>query len=494
MRNLVYILFFLIPLLGTSQVDTVARLHTFGGINNDNAEEVEATSDGGYIVVGSTSSNSSGNTDIYLLKVDSLCNYQWSYAIGGSNNDWGYSIKETFDKGFIIATSSNSNINGGYNAVLMKRDSLGNYVWEKVYGGQDWDIPHSVVQTYDSGYVFCGETYNNTNGFSDVYIVKTNPLGDTLWTKTIGGSLIDKGNSVIETSDSNIVVGGVKNTVTDSAQIYILKLAPNGTLLWDSIYGTSGYDDLNDIVETQDGGFVGVGSTTGVHPGTDKDIYFYKVDINGSFLWGRDAGHISMGVNKEDEGFGVCELSNGQLCVSAYTETFGAGEKDVIVYLLGSTGWASVGPTFGGVLDESPKSVTIGKNEDIVVAGKTKSFGEGLEDVLLIRFDTLYGGMDMAVSTYSDNIEIGLLEIENNIDIKVFPTPSQGMVNFQFDAAVSFVDCRLLIYDSFGRVVIDKLFNEKNTVVNLEPYSKGVYTYRFVFDNQIQMAGKLIVE
>ena len=190
-KSLCFIAVFLISVSCFTQVDTIAHLYTFGGHNNDNAEEIEATSDGGYIVVGSTSSNSSGNTDVYLLKVDSLCNYQWSYALGGTNNDWGYSVKQTFDNGFIIAATSNSYGNGGYDAVLMKRDSLGNYVWQKTYGGQDWDFAYSVVQTYDSGYVFCGETYNNTNGYSDVYIEKTNPVGDTLWTQIIGGTLID---------------------------------------------------------------------------------------------------------------------------------------------------------------------------------------------------------------------------------------------------------------------------------------------------------------
>ena len=178
MIKVIQILFLLVPLFGFSQKDTIAHLYTFGGNNNDNAEEIQATSDGGYIVIGSTSSNSWGNTDAYLLKVDSLCNYQWSKALGGNNNDWGYSIKQTFDKGYIIAATSNSYGNGGYDAVLMKRDSMGNYEWTKVYGGIDWDFAYSVVQTYDSGYVFCGETYNNTNGFSDVYIVKTN-LMDT---------------------------------------------------------------------------------------------------------------------------------------------------------------------------------------------------------------------------------------------------------------------------------------------------------------------------
>src|SRR5690606_25017774 len=207
------------------------------------------TYDGGYIIVGSTASSGDGNTDIYLLKVDSMCNYQWSKALGGTNNDWGYSVKQTYDKGYIIAASSNSYGNT-YQACLFKRDSLGEYEWMKTYGGADWDLVYDVVQTYDSGFVFSGETYNNTAGFSDVYIVRTNSAGDTIWTRTIGGTLIDKGNAIIETADSSIVVAGIRNTITDSTQANIIKLDKNGVLLWDSIYGGTKYEWIYDVVES----------------------------------------------------------------------------------------------------------------------------------------------------------------------------------------------------------------------------------------------------
>jgi len=216
-KNL-FLILILLPSLAWSQKDTVARIHTFGSIANDVAEDVAITHDGGIILIGSTASSGDGNTDIYILKTDSMCNREWSYAIGGNNNDWGYAIKQTFDKGFIIAASSNSYGNGGYDAMLLKRDSVGNYQWQKTYGNNDWDFAYDVVQTFDSGYVFCGETYNNTAGFSDVYVVKTNSIGDTLWTKTIGGSLADKGNSLMQTADSNIVVAGLRNTQSDSTQ------------------------------------------------------------------------------------------------------------------------------------------------------------------------------------------------------------------------------------------------------------------------------------
>lgn len=333
MKKLLYILLFITPFIGFSQRDTVAYLYTFGGLNNDNAEAIEATSDGGYIVVGSTSSNSSGNTDIYLLKVDSLCVYQWSFALGGNNNDWGYSVKQTFDKGFIIAASSNSTPSGGYDAVLYKRDSLGGYVWTKYYGGQDWDFAYDVEQTYDSGFVFCGETYNNTSGFSDVYVVKTDNLGDTLWTRTIGGALIDKGNSIIETSDSNIVVAGIRSTVADSSDIYVLKFNDSGILIWDSIYSHPLYDVANCVIETSNGNFVIGGSNTSLSASNDKDFYLLRINNNGSFIWENNFTVIG-----DDEIFDIEEDVNGSLINVGHIEGFGAGMKDAFLFYINSNG------------------------------------------------------------------------------------------------------------------------------------------------------------
>ena len=489
MNKIVQILLFLIPFLGFSQTDTVAHLYTFGGNNNDNAEEIEATTDGGYIVVGSTSSNSSGNTDIYLLKVDSNCNYLWSYALGGTNNDWGYSIKQTFDKGFIIAATSNSYGNGGYDAVLMKRDSLGNYEWKKTYGGNDWDFAYSVVQTYDSGFVFCGETYNNTNGYSDVYIVKTNPLGDTLWTRTYGGTLIDKGNSVIETSDSNLVVAGITNTITDSTQIYIIKLTPNGTLLWDSIYGDSLYENANQIIETYDGGFAIIGGTSSVDPGIDESIYLFKINTNGNFLWQQTFGYDPFTPGKNDEGVSIKEMLNGDLLLLSNAEKHGGGLHDISLIRVNSGGWwLGIAMTIGSSNEEIPNSLTNGKNGNILIAGKIST--QNNEDIMLVRLDTIYPGMDTTIISYNDFIPLKINDIGNNIlGGVIFPNPV--IDNFQIDLEIKFnYNYKILVHDIFGREVLKTEFI--GSKVSVSHLTSGLYILTLIKDNETVFQEKFI--
>jgi Secretion system C-terminal sorting domain len=492
MKKLVQILFFILPIFGFSQTDTITRLYTFGGVNNDVAEEAKSTSDGGYIVVGSTSSNSVGNTDVYLLKVDSLCNYEWSKAIGSSNNDWGYSIKQTYDKGYIIAASSNGYGNGGYDAVLMKRDSLGNYQWTKSYGGVDWDLAYSVIQTYDSGYVFCGETYNNTAGLSDVYVVKTNQFGDTIWTKTIGGPLADKANVVIETSDSNIVVAGEKTTLNDSTQVYLMKFTSNGILIWDSIYGDSLYENVNGLIETANTDLVVNGSSTSFSPSGDKDYYLLRTNKDGVLVWAFNYGVPS--IPKDDEAFDLREDSSGDLINVGYTAGSGAGFKDATFFKINAFGSFILGVTFGGSENEIFKSIEIGANGNFLFAGKTNTFGNGQEDLLLVRADTIAPGLDSTIVIFQDLIPLNIQKNKIAPGISIFPNPSSSIVHVNIDKFNDNMSTKLYIFDVVGREILSKEIRNKETKIDVSKLDTGTYFIRIVVNQGEQVwLKKLIV-
>jgi len=467
-KNFLTILF-LIPVLAYAQTDSLVHLYAFGGLTNDIGEEVQPTPDGGYIVVGSTASSGDGNTDVYLLKVDSLCNYEWSKALGESNNDWGYSVKPTLDNGYIVALTTNSYGNS-YQACLMKRDSLGNYVWKKTYGGSDWDMAYDVTQTYDSGFVFCGETYNNTNGYSDVFIVRTNNIGDTLWTKTIGGNLVDKGNAIIETLDSNIVVAGIKNTITDSTQAYVLKFNRNGTLLWDSIYGGSEYEGINDVIENVPNRYTIAGSTNSNVTG-DLDHYLLNLDQNGAVQWDFPMDNAA----EDDEIFGMDVLPNNQILFIGYTLTGGGGKKNVTMFTL-SPGmfdafWGGSSTVISNVEDDIIKSVTINNSGRIVGAGVTNSFGNGNKDVLLLRMDIILPSNDTTSLVYNDIAPIGIEDVENNTDISIFPTITDD--HFLIKALKPNLFVKVEIINVKGHVV-NEYYGVKNRVP-VSHLSSGIY-------------------
>ncbi|MCB0401297.1 MAG: T9SS type A sorting domain-containing protein [Flavobacteriales bacterium] len=480
MIRLLQIILLLLPAISIAQIDTVVNIYSFGGVSNDVAEEIKATTDGGYVVIGSTSSNSWGNTDAYLLKIDSNCTYQWSKALGGANNDWGYAIEETHDKGFIIAVTSNSYGNGGYNAVLMKKDSMGNFEWTKAYGGNDWDFVYDVTQTYDSGYAFCGETYNNTSGFSDVYVVRTNVNGDTLWTRTVGGALVDRGNAIIETQDSSLVIAGITHTTTDSTQLYVLKFSNTGTLLWDSIYGDSLHEYTNDIIELTDGNFVIAAHTTSHSVAGDQDYLIKCVDPNGGFLWDFVIVNGPVPTPDDEDAFTVMQLPNAKILVTGYSKT-GGSSKNVIFYHLSPAGsWAGGSNVIGTNQDDYIVSATMGVNGDMVFAGVTETFGAGLQDVLVLKLDTIYSGQDTSSAPYLDVIPLRVPELSSDRRISVFPNPNNGtftVENVLDDAAVE-----LVITDVSGQQVP---FRIENNQIEIKVKNPGVFFLKAFRDDQI---------
>lgn len=493
MYKLINILFLLLPLVGLSQKDTLAHLYAIGGAGIDKAEEIIATTDGGYVLVGSTTSNTSGNTDVYLLKLDSQINVVWSWAMGGNNNDWGYAVKETFDKGFIIASTTNSfGVNGDYNARLIKTDSLGVIQWHNIYGGNDWDLVYDVVQTADSGFAFCGETYNNTNGESDVYIVKTNSLGDTLWTKTIGGNLVDRGNSIMETTDSSIVVAGMTTTLTDSVQMYMIKLTATGSLIWDIAFGPSGYEEANAVIETANGNYVLGGVTTSFTPNNDKDFYMIRTDSSGNAIWGNYFGNIG-----EEIIYDLVELANGNFFNTGHTAAAGNGGKDALVFLITSGGfWGGSSSTFGGTKEEESKSILLDANEALKIAGFTKSYGNGLEDVMLIEIDTVVTNHQFTVDTINDFMPLKIDDLsswkpESEKNVLIFPNPSTSFANFDMSKIEAE---KILITTIFGQTVYEaNILNKEFLQINFENFSSGIYSVQFYNKNKLIEAQKLII-
>jgi hypothetical protein len=187
---------------------------------------VQQTSDGGYVVTGQTNSTQgdvSGNNgaiDVWVVKLSATGTIQWQKCLGGSSNDYGTSIKQTSDGGYIVGgktDSNNGNVtgnNGAQNVWLVKLTSTGTITWQKCYGGTGFDGANSVQPTNDGGYIFAGEASSNTidvsgnHGSYDFWVVKTNSVGVITWQKCLGGSVTDIANSVQQTSDNGYVIGG----------------------------------------------------------------------------------------------------------------------------------------------------------------------------------------------------------------------------------------------------------------------------------------------
>jgi len=253
-----------------------------GASNNDYAEAVEQTSDGGYIVAGYTTSFGAGIQDVYLIKTDSLGDTLWTRTYGGGSSDLARAVQQTTDGGYIVVGETISFGAGSYDVYLIKTNSNGDTLWTRTYGGGTWDFGYAVEQTTDGGYIVTGYTRSFGAGLDDVYLIKTDSLGNMLWTKTYGGADFDHGYAVRQTTDSGYMVAGYTNSFgAGSYDVYLIKTNANGDTLWTKTYGGGGWDEAYAVRQTTDGGYIVAGYAGSFGAGAG-DVYLIKTDANGN--------------------------------------------------------------------------------------------------------------------------------------------------------------------------------------------------------------------
>ena len=205
---------------------------SFGGTGYDRGFSVQQTTDGGYVATGWTDSYGAGNDDVWLVKADFQGNEEWNKTFGGSGRDQGQSVQQTTDGGYIITGYTRSYGAGDDDVWLIKTDSLGIEDWKMTYGGVYSDVGYSVQQTNDDGYIIAGHTLSFGAGVHDVFLIKADALGDTLWTRAFGGSNIDIGNSVQQTDDGGYILAGYTRSYgAGNYDVWLLKIEGEGVQL-----------------------------------------------------------------------------------------------------------------------------------------------------------------------------------------------------------------------------------------------------------------------
>jgi len=250
----------------------------FGGNAWDFAWSVQLTSDEGYILAGETESFGAGNADVYVIKTDSMGDTLWTRTCGGTGADRAFSIQETRDGGYIVAGHTSSFGTRAFDVYVLKMDLDGDTLWTRTYGGSDHDRGRTVSQAFDGGYIIVGYTASYGAGGGDVWLIKTDSLGDTLWTRTYGGADGDEGYGLYCTSDGEVaIVGWTYSYGTGGADIYLVKVDSCGNALWSGTYGGSDTDLGLVVQETFDGGYILFGETRSFGAG-NLDIYLIKIN------------------------------------------------------------------------------------------------------------------------------------------------------------------------------------------------------------------------
>jgi len=411
---------------------------TYGGSDFDYGTAVVQTSDGGYIVAGWTESFSIGESDVYLIKTDSFGDTVWSRIYGGSGADAVYSLVQTFDGGYIATGRTSSFGAGSYDVYVLKFTSSGDTLWTRTYGGSEWDSGYSIAQTSDSGYVITGWTRSfGVVHFDDVYILKLDSSGDTIWTRIYGGSGWDWGFSVAQTSDNGYIIAGVTYSFgADSGDVYLIRTDTNGDTIWTRTYGGSNQDFGRSVAQMSDGGFFVAGWTKSYGSGF-ADAYLIKTDSSGDTVWTR-----TYGGSGSDAIYSLSPSVDGEYIMAGSQGLYpNDGVSLLKINIFGDTLWTR---TYNRSEYEEGYSVIQTADSGYIIVGFTGSWGAGDRDVYLIKTDSLgYTAIGESPSARPEDIAIS-----------AYPNPFNSAVNIRFSVLGSrFSDIE--IFDINGRMVAE---------------------------------------
>jgi hypothetical protein len=468
--SLLFIAFLFTQFTSLAQAPDTLWTKTFGGSDSDWGFSVQQTTDGGYIVTGETCSFGAGDNDVWLIKTNASGDTLWTKTFGGSDIDVGYSVQQTTDGGYIITGST---FGAGVSDVwLIKTDDSGDTLWTKTFGGSDSEWGRSVQQTTDGGYIITGMTRSFGAGDRDVWLIKTDNSGDTLWTKTFGGSDGEGGHSVQQTTDGGYIITGSTQKASGS-DVLLIKTDASGDTLWIKTFdgyhtfdGNQTFDVQVDcgysVQQTNDGGYIITGFTGWDYGFSGySNVWLIKTDASGDTLWTKTFGSGS--------GHSVQQTTDGGFIIAA--------EKDYGIYQ-SYDAWLIKTDNSGDTL-------------------WTKTFGGSGMDMGHSVQQTNDGGYILTGGTVINNGDVWLIKtapdpskVEQNIDMipldfslyQNFPNPFNPTTKIKYSIP-KLSNVTIKVFDILGNE-IETLVNEVKPTGTYEitwyaeGLPSGVYVYR----------------
>lgn len=433
---------------------------------SDKGQGVAQLEDSSYVITGASSSFS-GSSQAFLMRVDSLGNYMWSKHYGGPESESGRRVLYKKNFGFFICGFTNSIGNGGFDNYLAKVDESGVLEWEKAYGGPGWERVHDAALTKDTGVIMVGETSSNFTDNQDIYIVRTNKSGDTLWTKTIGGLGDDYASSIKGYTDSTFVIAG-RIYVEDSSMVktYLTYIKDDGTVFWADTIGDKGNYWTNDFCFNNDQIIAVGGRLADDSDGTDLSSFI-------SYITGVYLGEAKIPLAGEQEFDGITNFGSANAYYTSYSnEDAGSfvNGPDVIVAKYNQTfGWQS---SFRiGYQNPDVTGDVIGTSDGgAIVVGYSTGIISGGNEVFLVKI----GPNDDYPSSITDLVIdelVTLKEEDKIIGLKIYPNPSDNILNVSLDNTGYE---RIRIISSLGSEIYSSEFHKIGSI-NVSQYEIGMY-------------------
>lgn len=363
----------------------------WGGSSGDAPKAVIQTKDGGYLVAGNSYSFRTGDRycDIVLVKLDANGNLLWQKHYGGSGTDTVSSLAPVADPagrtdGYILAASTNTSGDGGYDAWVLRLQSDGGILWQRTYGASENEFGRAITSTADGGFVLAADTLSFGAGSRDVWLLKLEKDGNVTWEKAYGGSGSETPYSVVRATGGGVVVGASTSSFVtgagDDENFWAFHIDENGDLVWQFSYGGPGSDVLRDLRRTPDGGYILAGWSDSFGMAflntVYNDAWLVKIDASGALQWQKNYNKPQFYeeeiVNLSDWAYAVVPARDGGYAVSGDTDWEDAGRNsDVWIFKVNGSGELGCGietDTTGTADGGHPVSIT---ESNTYLAGET---------------------------------------------------------------------------------------------------------------------------
>lgn len=443
---------------------------TYGGAIGEQGWEVIQLSDSSFCVAGFTNSYGEPNGDFYLLKADKFGNLEWMETYGGPETEYCYAFTNTFDNGYLLAGTTLSYGTGLLDDYIIKVDSTGTFEWHKYYGGTEVDKLRDVIQSVDTFYYFLGGTTSFGAGGEDIQILKTNIVGDTIWTKTYGDTLNDWANCIIQAPDSNLLFAGWTNNYgANLGDVLLIKIDTAGNVIWLKTYGGLYLDRGNNVINTFDGGYMIAGNTQSSTFGTANKLYLIKTDNLGDTIWTKAYNnHYFVNCSYIEQ-----TLDSGYIITG--NENISGTNPDLYLFKVDKDGNEEWNVTYGGPNLDYGLCVKQTFDEGFIVSGTNSSIGAGSEDIYLIK-TTKLGTVTGMQPEYSIN------------SIKIYPNPTTGKIRVEAEGMES-----IEVFDIYGKILKGFENHEGLTEIDLSHQPKGIYIIKVTTSNGVAVE-KVILE
>ena len=504
----------------------------FGGTEKDDAWDIIST-ENGYLIAGATSSSDGdisynhGTTDCWLLQINNSGELVWERTYGGSWGDGIFRIFPADGKNYYLLCAANSS-DGDVSFDpypetadfwVIKIDSIGGIIWEKIVGGNGDDQLWTGTATSDGGivaYGWSGSTDGDVSinyGAYDMWMVKLNGEGEKEWDFSIGTDWFDYGQAIIHTSDGGFLCGGSSvigeggNLTCDpfnyNADAILVKLDKDRNIEWQQCYGGSDHDGITALLEIEDGYiFAGYGGSadgdlTGSGWHGENDIWVVRIDSWGNIVWQKCFG------GSADEWIDqLFQSANGDFIVTGVTtskdgdvtgnHSVSEYDNDIWMIKISSEGELLSQQCFGGGGDERMDFGVVKKSDyDFVIAGQT-DYGPSFD--VQCTPHSFYPPGDFWVFEIKDTLTSIQTKPTVGVEVKVYPNPARAYVSFEYAGQEFNNQLNIEIFNSYGEKLENLVFYEsaEQIIWDCRNTRPGIYFYIFTTNGYVK-TGKIII-